>query len=393
MQNVFDKSRQPRFSTLRPLGNFTGQTPDPTILYEELWKHDEYIHNIPERVDLDSIPCPSPPKKSFFETQLSFNNRLKAYEEEKGAYDAAIDRAKAINQAHDNFNNVKKGADYTCYFCTFRDDRYSEIHHLDGNHFNNDMQNLVCACTLCHRQHHLLWVAMRDDAQLAAANIDHLTQTELNHIQRIAIVMKDDPRYADVLGMDGKLGSVLNLITASFARPLHPFLVPESERNDSWLRYCNENKVNNIINGNTAYYRHLDVALKNLDNLKPSKTEKEALDQYEVFIGAADLMKTDPNATADDVRYRCVNDVQNSIAQFKKSYEIEFEEKFESNTNNFTVFELAVALKNISYSDFKEFNPRYMYLVYRDTVFSEEQLAYYKTLDYFNVDNWGFGSN
>ena len=39
--------------------------------------------------------------------------------------------------------------DHRCYFCDFQDLKFLEIHHLDGNHSNNNESNLVPACTLC----------------------------------------------------------------------------------------------------------------------------------------------------------------------------------------------------------------------------------------------------
>lgn len=47
----------------------------------------------------------------------------------------------------------------TCYFCGFPDGKFLELHHLDGNHDNNNSENLVLACSCCHRLHHLGWIA------------------------------------------------------------------------------------------------------------------------------------------------------------------------------------------------------------------------------------------
>lgn len=71
---------------------------------------------------------------------------------------------------------------YTCRFCGFKAAKYQEVHHLDDNHQNNDPQNLVTVCNLCHQVHHLGMCAMRNGGFIAA--IPELTQTEVNNIVR-----------------------------------------------------------------------------------------------------------------------------------------------------------------------------------------------------------------
>ena len=44
---------------------------------------------------------------------------------------------------------------YPCRFCGFKAAKYQEVHHLDDNHQNNDPQNLLTVCNLCHQVHHL----------------------------------------------------------------------------------------------------------------------------------------------------------------------------------------------------------------------------------------------
>lgn len=71
---------------------------------------------------------------------------------------------------------------YTCRFCGFKASKYQEVHHLDDNHQNNDPQNLLTICNLCHQVHHLGMCAMRNSGFVAA--IPELTQTEINNIVR-----------------------------------------------------------------------------------------------------------------------------------------------------------------------------------------------------------------
>lgn len=390
---VFDKNRQPQFSTLRPLGNFSGLTPNPDISYEDLWKHDEYIHHLPNRVNVQSIKPPAPPSKLKAFRYFKYKQELADYAQKQTEYEEALSEAQKLNVLHDLHDTVKQEADYFCYFCGFRDERFIEIHHLDGNHFRNDKSNLVAACTLCHRQHHLLWLSMYDHAELGVANMPHLTQTELNHIQRIAIVMKDHPSYAGLLGVDGKLGTMLNDLTFGFSRPLHAFMIPDKEKEKHWNQYVQTQKLTNPSNGNSANYLLIDLALAHINNLKPNKQQKDALDQYDAFIGLIEQKRADANASDEDIRNKFASVVREMMTQYKKVYESEFERNFNEDRGSFSVFELAMALKTINYSDFKEFNPKYMYLVFKPEIFTEEQIAYYRTLEYFDVEKWGFGGH
>jgi len=78
--------------------------------------------------------------------------------------------------------NVLQRDNYTCRFCGFKAAKYQEVHHLDDNHQNNDLQNLVTVCNLCHQVHHLGMCAMRNGGFIAV--IPELTQTEVNNLVR-----------------------------------------------------------------------------------------------------------------------------------------------------------------------------------------------------------------
>ena len=53
----------------------------------------------------------------------------------------------------------------SCYFCGAKDGPYLELHHLDGDHSNFDMdKNVVLACSMCHRYHHLGLLAYYNQA-------------------------------------------------------------------------------------------------------------------------------------------------------------------------------------------------------------------------------------
>lgn len=94
----------------------------------------------------------------------------------------------SINDAA--FTDLRSGVlrrdNYSCRFCTFQASKYQEVHHLDDDHSNNTLDNLITACTLCHQVHHLGMCGLRNGGFMAA--IPELTQTEVNTICRAIYV-------------------------------------------------------------------------------------------------------------------------------------------------------------------------------------------------------------
>ncbi|MFB6350025.1 hypothetical protein ACFBZI_11390 [Moraxella sp. ZJ142] len=101
----------------------------------------------------------------------------------------------------------QKGANrlVCCHFCGFPDHEYLELHHLDGDHSNfgkikddkgNDTEqdNLVLACSLCHRLHHLGWIGIEGLGKLlymppsAAKQVGFHEQ--FNLLQRFLLLVK-----------------------------------------------------------------------------------------------------------------------------------------------------------------------------------------------------------
>lgn len=99
---------------------------------------------------------------------------------------------------------VLKRDQYTCRFCNFKSAKYQEIHHIDNNHKNNELQNLLTVCNLCHQVHHLGMCAMRNGGFIAV--IPELTQTEINNIVRAIYVSE---YIADTTTVNDKLKSLL----------------------------------------------------------------------------------------------------------------------------------------------------------------------------------------
>ncbi len=109
--------------------------------------------------------------------------------------------------------------DHRCYFCDFQDLKFLEIHHLDGNHSNNNESNVVPACTLCHRANHLSWV-LSDKA--ARIGISHdLDQIQLNHIQRFMLVLAhhSEKKVNAYFKSGGLFASLMDNLAMQFSRP------------------------------------------------------------------------------------------------------------------------------------------------------------------------------
>lgn len=360
MSNKNPKSKEPvelRFGVLRPLGNFKGVIEGQNIKYEDLWKHDQYVHDIQFKSIHDEF------NDEDNEGQSPTRNLLLKYEA------------------------LKEKQGHKCYFCGFVDKKYIEIHHKDGNHFNNSEENLETACILCHRQHHLLWLSLCDHAELGAADVDYLPQTELNHLQRISFVMSEHPTRAKDLGRNGKLGTMLSMISNKFSRPLHAFMVSEKVQNDFRDKYIAENDVPSPFTDNSLNYKTLVGAYATLDQRKLDQKAISLLEKLDAF-----LPRPEQNVKPEEHRAGLRNQIKECITAFEKQITLAFEKEFNENQNVFTIFELAIALKDVDYKVYEGFAPPYLKLIYKPSIFTKEQMEYYKRLGYFNANKWNLNT-
>lgn len=74
---------------------------------------------------------------------------------------------------------------HACGYCGFRSAKFQEVHHLDDNHNNNDLDNLITACPLCHMCHHIGFAGFRELGDLIRIDPkENLTQASLNSLVR-----------------------------------------------------------------------------------------------------------------------------------------------------------------------------------------------------------------
>lgn len=75
----------------------------------------------------------------------------------------------------------------TCQFCGFQSDKWLDIHHKDDNHHNNDKDNLITACKICHACHHL-WLAGQNNGGYVIY-LPEISQADLNRLVRSMYVI------------------------------------------------------------------------------------------------------------------------------------------------------------------------------------------------------------
>ena len=108
---------------------------------------------------------------------------------------------KASDEADAEFQRVRKRAlerdNYTCRFCGFRALKWQEVHHVNDDHADNRLDNLVTACSFCHSCQHIGLAGRNEEAVLIW--LPQISQADLHHIVRTALVAQ---RLADVMKQD-----------------------------------------------------------------------------------------------------------------------------------------------------------------------------------------------
>ena len=71
---------------------------------------------------------------------------------------------------------------YTCYYCGFQSKKHQEIHHLNDDHDDNSLDNLVTVCPLCHQSFHLDIASITNGGKIIW--LPEFSQQELNYLCR-----------------------------------------------------------------------------------------------------------------------------------------------------------------------------------------------------------------
>jgi len=76
----------------------------------------------------------------------------------------------------------------TCCGCGFKAAKWQEVHHIDDDHSNNKMSNLVTVCMFCHACQHIGLAGRNQEAILAF--IPEISQAQLHHVVRSILYAK-----------------------------------------------------------------------------------------------------------------------------------------------------------------------------------------------------------
>lgn len=120
------------------------------------------------------------------------------------AEEAKMRTASAATQAADAEFQAKRKSHleatrYQCVFCSLRT-RHAEVHHLDGDHANNDPSNYATACFLCHGYHHLGQRANMAGEEIGVALIPEVSAADLNLFLMAASAAWQDPKEGAIAG-------------------------------------------------------------------------------------------------------------------------------------------------------------------------------------------------
>lgn len=112
------------------------------------------------------------------------------YDKDSGEADAEFQRVRKKALERDN---------HACRFCGFRHLKWQEVHHLNDDHADNRLENLVTACPFCHMVQHIGLAGRNGEAvlvwlpEIPQDTLHHLVRTALV-AQRSAEVIRNDPR-------------------------------------------------------------------------------------------------------------------------------------------------------------------------------------------------------
>lgn len=78
---------------------------------------------------------------------------------------------------------VKQRDKNACVHCGDVFEKYQEVHHKDDDHSNNDQDNLLTVCSLCHACHHIGLAGIHNRGVIAY--MPEVTQEDINRTQKL----------------------------------------------------------------------------------------------------------------------------------------------------------------------------------------------------------------
>lgn len=89
---------------------------------------------------------------------------------------------------------------YRCYYCGFTSKKHQEIHHLNDDHEDNTMDNLVTVCPLCHQNFHLDAASTTNGGKIIW--LPEFSQQELNYLCRAIFMAIEEAEVAETEGRE-----------------------------------------------------------------------------------------------------------------------------------------------------------------------------------------------
>ncbi|MFS1426447.1 type IVB secretion system protein IcmJDotN [Vibrio splendidus] len=109
---------------------------------------------------------------------------------------------------------------HACGYCGFRSAKFQEVHHLDDNHNNNELSNLITTCSLCHMCHHIGFAGFKELGDLIRIDPkENLTQASLNSLVRALWMAESSPNKELAQGATS-LYNRLHLLSVNAKRQL-----------------------------------------------------------------------------------------------------------------------------------------------------------------------------
>lgn len=114
---------------------------------------------------------------------------------------------------------------HTCAGCKWKSPQWQEIHHLDHDHRNMRVSNLVTLCPLCHQVFHLPQAASTDGGKIIW--LPEISQAQLNRMCIALFVAMSDakhPWYGAATSIYGDLEACRETMESAFGQSDPAFL-------------------------------------------------------------------------------------------------------------------------------------------------------------------------
>lgn len=151
-----------------------------------------------------------------FKNELILSSSRKSWKM-SSVHGTVFDKIYKVPKYQKVWDDVWERDSYKCHYCNFQSKKHQEIHHLDDDHTNNLIDNLVTVCPLCHQNFHLDTLSVTNGGKIIW--LPEMSQQELNYICRTLFIALDAAEQMNE-GIDTekipKFVKVANMFLSSF---------------------------------------------------------------------------------------------------------------------------------------------------------------------------------